>query len=158
MAPCSLFRSIILTTAHILSFKPATLPQTWWPAQALVGWCNLKLQAGCKLVSIPGVSLSSTASVEWLVSVPSYSLVLLESLVLVVTFLSCCTRGLRSLPAFSLCLCLLFRLGGAVWEKPRGGGVALPSLRYSNSISPLWWACSSEISFKCLGGGEREER
>lgn len=67
-------------------------------------------------------------------------------------FLSCCTIGLSSFPAFSLCLLALRLrpLGGAAWSRPTLGGSVLPSSVYSRSISFLWNACSSEISFMCL--------
>lgn len=64
---------------------------------------------------------------------------LLLSLVLV-TLLICWTRGLSSLLALSLCL-LALRLrpaGGTVAVRLRPGGGALPSRRYSSSISPRW--------------------
>ena len=67
-------------------------------------------------------------------------------------FLSCCTMGFRSFPAFSLCLLALRLrpLGGAAWSRPTLGGSVLPSSLYRRSISFLWNACSSEISFMCL--------
>ena len=67
-------------------------------------------------------------------------------------FLSCCTIGLSSFPAFNLCLLALRLrpLGGAAWSEPTLGGRLLPSSLYRCSISPLWNACSSEISFMCL--------
>lgn len=88
----------------------------------------------------------------------TYSLDLLDSLLLVVTFLNCWTRGLSSLPGFSLCLLDLFLRPacGAVCERPRPGGGALPRRRYSSSTSPRWWACSSEISLRCLRGWNEE--
>lgn len=60
--------------------------------------------------------------------------------VVLVTLLICCTRGLSSLLARSLCL-LALRLrpgGGTVEAKLRPEGGALPSRRYSSSISPRW--------------------
>ncbi len=73
-------------------------------------------------------------------------------------FLSCCTIGLSSFPAFSLCLLALRLrpLGGAAWRRPTLGGSVLPSSLYRRSISLLWNACSSEISFMCLVRRYRE--
>lgn len=67
-------------------------------------------------------------------------------------FLSCCTIGLSSFPAFSLCL-LVLRLrpdGGTACSRLRLGGRVFPSSLYRRSISLLWNAWSSEISFMCL--------
>lgn len=70
----------------------------------------------------------------------TYSLDLLESLLLAVTFLNCWTRGLRSLPGFSRCRPDLFLrpVCGTVCDRPTSRGRALPRRRYSSSTSPRW--------------------
>ena len=75
-----------------------------------------------------------------------------SALVVLRLFLSCCTIGLSSFPAFSLCLLVLRRrpVGGTAWSRLTLGGRDFPSSLYRRSISLLWNACSSEISFMCL--------
>lgn len=53
--------------------------------------------------------------------------------------LSCCTVGLRSLPALSLCLEVRRRrpVGGTACKNPTLGGTGRPSFEYSCSISLL---------------------
>lgn len=75
-------------------------------------------------------------------------------------FLSCCTIGLSSFPAFSLCL-LVLRLrpvGGTAWSRLTLGGRVFPSSLYRCSISLLWNAWSSEISFMCLVKNKTKNR
>lgn len=83
-----------------------------------------------------------------------------RSVVVLRLFRSCCTIGFSSFPAFSLCLLALRLrpLGGAAWSRPTLGGRVLPRSLYRLSISLLWNACSSEISFMCLMKRFRKRR